>query len=64
MDLTPWLEDIERRIDETDETAVYEAWKAFAMGDIPEGEAFCPPRRKSRESRLEWKHININVWFN
>ena len=60
MDLIPWLEDIERRLDEAEETAIYEAWKAFAMGMIPEGEAFCPPQRTRRASELDWKHINVN----
>ena len=40
MNLTPWLEDIESRLDEREETAIYEAWKAFALGEIPAGEIF------------------------
>lgn len=60
IDLTPWLEDIERRLDEREETAIYEAWKRFALGEIPEGEAFAPPSRTPKETKLPWKHININ----
>lgn len=60
MNLTPWLEDIEDRIDEQDETAIDASWKAFAEGRIPAGEVFCPPARTPRGSKLDWKHININ----
>lgn len=60
MNLTAWLEDIERRIDPEEETAIYEAWKQFALGNHPEGEAFVPPCRTPVESVLQWKHVNIN----
>ena len=60
IDLTPFLEDIERRINPEEETAIYEAWKRFAHGEVPEGETFDPPRRTPVASALEWEHININ----
>jgi len=60
INLTPWLEDIERRLDENEETAIYEAWKRFALGEIPVGEPFAPPKRTPRETQLKWQHININ----
>ena len=60
LNLTPWLEDIEQRLDEAEETAIYEAWKQFAMGEWPEETPFSPPRRTPRPSQLDWKHININ----
>lgn len=60
MNLTPYLEDIERRINPEEETAIYEAWRAFAMGEAPAGKTFDSPRRTPSQSSLEWKHININ----
>ena len=60
IDLTPWLKDIERRINPEEETAIYEAWKRFALGEMPEGEAFVPPFRTPVEAGIEWKHVNIN----
>ena len=60
MNLIPFLEDIERRINPEEETAIYEAWKRFALGKQPEGEAFVPPCRTPSEAGVEWKHININ----
>lgn len=60
VDLTPYLEDIERRIDESEESAIYEAWKAFALGQAPQGESFQPPVRTPSKAGVEWKHININ----
>ena len=60
MNLTPWLEDIERRINPEEETAIYDAWKRFALGQQPEGVPFAPPCRTPVKTELEWKHININ----
>jgi len=60
MNLIPFLEDIERRINPEEETAIYEAWKRFALGKQPEGEAFVPPCRTPSEAGVEWKHVNIN----
>lgn len=60
MNLTPYLEDIERRISPEDESAILDSWRKFSFGEIPLGKRFEPPRRKIRESKLDWKHININ----
>ena len=49
-----------RRINPQEETAIYEAWKRFALGQIPKGEAFLPPCRTPSEAGVEWKHISIN----
>ncbi len=59
MDLTKYLEDIERRMDEDQETALYEAWRDFAMGKEKDG-PFQPPARKPAPSNLEWKHVGVN----
>lgn len=60
LDLTPYLEDIERRIDEKQEEAIYEAWKSFAHGQAPEGDYFQPPKRTPSEASVQWKHVNVN----
>ncbi len=60
MNLTPYLEDIERRISPDEEQAIYDAWKAFANGENPKNQPFTPPRRTPVSSNLDWKHININ----
>lgn len=60
INLTPYLEDIERRLNEQEETAIYEAWKAFALGEWEQGKPFAPPSRKPSEPGVEWKHINVN----
>jgi len=60
IDLTPYLDDIERRIDVEEETAIYNAWKNFAFGLNPEGDVFEAPHRTARESSVEWKHVHIN----
>ena len=55
-----YLEDIEKRINPEEETAIYEAWKSFALGQIPEGVPFQTPKRTIVKTDLDWKHININ----
>lgn len=60
IDLRPYLEDIERRINEDEETAIYNSWKQFALGQSPESTTFEPPCRTPKESGIDWKHININ----
>jgi len=60
LSLTPYLEDIERRLDEREETAIYEAWVRFANGEAEPGKSFVPPARTPRPSALEWKHVNVN----
>lgn len=59
IDLTPYLEDIERRMDEKREEAIYQAWKSFAMGENT-GEPFEPPARTPTGSDLVWKHVCVN----
>lgn len=59
MNITPYIEDIERRLDEKQEQAIYDAWAEFAMGrntDAP----FTPPVRTPVDSELAWKHVNVN----
>lgn len=60
MNLIPYLDDIERRLDEKTETAIYEAWRAFAMGEYNGEETFEAPRRTPSEASVTWKHVNVN----
>ncbi len=59
INLTPYLEDIERRINEREEQTIYDAWRAFARGENKQ-EPFNPPMRKPSEPSVEWKHVNVN----
>ncbi len=59
LNLTPYLEDIERRLDEQEEQAILDAWYAFARGENTQT-PFDPPMRKRREASVTWKHVNVN----
>ena len=59
MDLKPYIEDIERRLDETQEQAIYDAWRDFALGKNRRA-PFAPPVRKYVPAGVEWKHVNVN----
>lgn len=59
MNYTEYLEDIESRIDEKVEDALYNDWVTFAEGKWDE-EYFNPKRSKKSLSKLEWPKININ----
>ena len=59
INLTPYLEDIERRININEEEAIHCAWTDFAHGrntQMP----FSPPCRSASEPTVEWKHVNVN----
>lgn len=60
LNLTPYLEDIEKRLDEKTEEAIYEAWRSFAMGEYEGEETFEAPRRTPSEASVPWKHVNVN----
>lgn len=61
FNLTPYLEDIERRIDEREEQSIYDAWLSFANGTNSQT-PFCPPVRTPHgdDTALDWKKINVN----
>ena len=59
MNLTPYLEDIESRIDPDYEETLLTEWKNFADGKAKSG-PFTPPTRRTEKSKIEWKHVNIN----
>ncbi len=58
-DLTVYLDDIERRIDEEQESRIWDAWRAYADGGSCTG-PFVPPTRVPAPSRIEWPDIHIN----
>lgn len=59
MNLTPYIEDIERRLDEAQEQAIYDAWRDFALGKNRRA-PFTPPVRRPVPAGIEWKHVNVN----
>jgi len=59
MKLTPYLEDIERRLNEADEQAILDAWMRYAHGEITGG-PFEPPRRSPVGTELAWPEVHIN----
>lgn len=59
LNLTPYLEDIERRINIDEEEAIWAAWRAFAEGKNTQG-PFAPPVRTPSKPTVEWKHVNVN----
>lgn len=59
MNLTPYIEDIERRINAAEEEAIWSAWRAFADGTNTQA-PFDPPVRTPSAPSVEWKHINVN----
>ncbi len=59
MDLTPWLDDLESRIDESVETQLLDEWREFCDGRF-DGELFSPKRRKSVPSTIDWPKVLVN----
>ncbi len=59
LNLTPYLEDIERRINVSEEEAIWSAWRAFAEGKNTQT-PFNPPVRTPSEAAVQWKHVNVN----
>lgn len=59
FNLTPYLEDIERRINIAEEEAIWSAWVAFAEGKNTQA-PFNPPARTPSQAGVEWKHVNVN----
>jgi len=57
--LIPYLEDIERRINISEEEAIQSAWRDFAGGKNTQA-PFNPPCRTPSASAIDWKHINVN----
>ncbi|ONI48361.1 hypothetical protein AN643_01810 [Candidatus Epulonipiscioides saccharophilum] len=58
-DLDKYLQDIESRIDATEEERIYSDWKNFADGQICEGISKIEPR-KAKVSKIKWPNICVN----
>jgi hypothetical protein len=59
IDLTPYLEDLEARLDPAQEEAHRGAWEAFLAGEVTEG-YFVPPTRSAVATTLDWPQIHTN----
>ena len=59
MNITPYLDDIESRINPDQERRLQEAWFQFADGKTTGG-PFTPPVRNPVPSRLTWNHVYVN----
>jgi hypothetical protein len=57
--LTPFLEDLEARLDPETEERIYREWKNFLDGKFT-GKVFSPRRHKAAPSKLSWPEIRIN----
>ena len=57
--LTPFLEDLEARIDPEVEEGLERAWRRFALEGWPEP-VFAPARPALNPSRLDWPAISVN----
>ena len=54
-----YLDDIESRLDETQELHLLEAWQDFAYGRLSEG-PFNPPACSPVPPRIDWPQVHIN----
>lgn len=59
MDLTPYLEDLESRIDDAEEAALWGAWQEFCNGRCPD-EVFSPRRSRPRPPKVSWPKVLVN----
>jgi len=58
MNLKPFLDDLQRRINPADEARLMQAWMAFANLEMKDG--FFAPTRTPAPPTIEWKPILIN----
>ena len=59
IDLRPYMDDIENRIDPDFETELIAKWKEYSDGKNTDS-PFEPPRRTPKKSKLNWQHMHIN----
>lgn len=60
LDITPYLADLERRLDAGEEERLLREWRQFAAGQCPD-ELFAPRRRPVSRGSLEWPAISVNA---
>ncbi len=59
QELTPYLDDLEERIDEAEETSLLHEWVEFTEGRCGEP-LFAPQRSVRRPPNLEWPPVSLN----
>ena len=59
LDLQPYLEDLESRLDPEQEQRHFDAWKQFLDGELDHG-TFSPPARKPAPAAVEWPLLSID----
>lgn len=60
MDLRPYLEDLESRLDPGAEEALLASWRKFNAGDFA-GDIFVPQRPQPSPSTLNWPAVTVNT---
>jgi hypothetical protein len=60
MELTPYLDDLEARINTEDEEQLHTAWQNFVAGKNP-APLFSPARRHKVPARITWPFISFNA---
>jgi hypothetical protein len=58
-ELEPYLDDLESRIDDSQESAIFEQWQAFATGAFT-GDLFKPVRSRKSAPTISWPRIYVN----
>ena len=59
LNLNPYLEDIESRLDAAEEARLWDEWLGWTRHENGV-KPFLPQPRTARPSALEWPHVNIN----
>lgn len=62
MNIEPYLEDLESRIDPEVEDLLLAEWQRFTEAGGPDG-IFAPRRRKTSPTRMKWPEISVNQAF-
>ena len=60
IDLQPFLEDLEQRLDPVAEEALLAAWRQFNAGNFG-GDVFTPRRPQASPSSLDWPTVTVNA---
>ncbi|NLF93867.1 MAG: hypothetical protein GX564_08260 [Oligosphaeraceae bacterium] len=60
IDLQPFLEDLEQRLEPQAEEALLAAWRQFNAGEFA-GDIFSPRRPQASPSVLEWPSVTVNA---
>lgn len=61
--LDAYLDDLESRIDDSVETALWNEWRAFYEGRGPAKGIFSPRRPRPAPARIPWPDVGVNDFF-